>query len=107
MTELVPLKKFHWLADKLQHASEGIPGRASLFSPLQSAMAGNPKCIQIDKFMKTALTDWCTIIHFLKYNTTYVCQLVAGIPDIICLSANGNNIVSSKIQHNLKKESSS
>ena len=79
----LPLKKFQRLAGKLQHASMGIPGGAGLFSPLQSAMTGDPKYIKIDKYMKTALTDWRTIIQYLKNNPTSVRQLVADFPHII------------------------
>ena len=79
----IPLKKFQRLAGKLQHASMGIPGGEGLFSPLQKAMAGDPKYVKIDKYMKIALLDWRTIIHFLKNNPTSVKQLVADIPGIV------------------------
>jgi hypothetical protein len=79
----ISLKKFQRIAGKLQHASMGIPGGSGLFSPLQQAMAGDPKYIKIDKYIKTALQDWRTIIHYLKHNPTSVKQLVADIPDIV------------------------
>jgi hypothetical protein len=79
----VPLKKFQSIAGKLQHASLGVPGGAGLFSPLQVAMAGDPKVITITKYLKSALEDWRTIIHMLKNTPTSVRQLVADIPAII------------------------
>ena len=80
----LPLKKFQKIAGKLQHASMGIPGGAGLFSPLQVAMAGDPKYITIDPYLKVALEDWRTIIHFLKIHPISVKQLVANIPNIVC-----------------------
>jgi hypothetical protein len=80
---VLPLKKFQKIAGKLQHASLGVPGGSGLFSPLQAAMVGNPKYINVDKYLKVALEDWRTIIHFQKTHPISVKQLVANIPNII------------------------
>ena len=78
----VPLKRFLELAGKLQNASIGMPGGARFFSPLQiAAMKGNPTFVIIDEYMKSALRDWRSIIHYMKKNPTAIQQLASGFPD--------------------------
>ena len=76
----VSLNKFQKLAGKLQHASFGIPGGKSLFSPIQRAMARNPDFINITKELITILEDWRYIIQYMIKNPTSVLQLINEYP---------------------------
>ena len=78
-----PLKRFQELTGKLNHASMIIPGGAGLFSPLQMAMQGSPQLIIVDRFLRTALEDWRTIIQRLARVPTPVHQLVPDYPNYI------------------------
>ena len=74
------LQKFQEIAGKLQHASYGIPGGASLFTPIQMAMAKDPPFINITPELKTIFKDWKYMIKFLQKHPTHVCQLVPDYP---------------------------
>jgi hypothetical protein len=76
----VSLNKFQKLAGKLQHASFGIPGGTSLFSPIQKSMANNPDFINISTELITILEDWRYIIQHLIKTPTSVLQLVTEYP---------------------------
>ena len=43
----VTLNEFQKLAGKLQHASMGIPGGRILFTPINTAISGNPDIISV------------------------------------------------------------
>ena len=77
------LKKYQKLAGKLQHASFGIPGGASLFSPIQVAMRGDPPVITLSPTLKQILADWRYIIHFMMKNPTSVLQLLSEYPNYV------------------------
>ena len=77
------LNEFQKLAGKLQHASFGIPGGSSLFSPIQTAMAGNPAFIHMTDELKQILADWRYIIHYMCKNPTSVLQLIMEYPDFV------------------------
>ena len=79
----VTLNAFQKVAGKLQHASFGIPGGAGLFSPIQTAMTGDPSHIEITDEMKQILSDWRYIIHYMSKNPTSVLQLVVEYPDFV------------------------
>lgn len=77
------LNKFQKMAGKLQHASFGLPGGTSLFSPIQRAMAGDPDFINITPDIKQVLQDWRYIIQIMMKQPTSVLQLVVNYPDYI------------------------
>jgi hypothetical protein len=77
------LNKFQRLSGKLQHASFGIPGGVSLFTPIQMAMAGNPPFIIITDSLKSILSDWRYIIHYMEKHPTSVHQLVRDYPNFV------------------------
>ena len=79
----VSLNTYQKLAGKLQHASFGIPGGPSLFSPIQRAMLRDPEFINLSNDLTHALVDWRYIIKFLKKHPTSVRQLVQDYPNFI------------------------
>jgi hypothetical protein len=79
----ISLNKFQKLTGKLQHASFGIPGGTSLFSPLQRAMASNPDFVNITNELIIILTDWRYMIQFLHKHPTSVLQLTVELPNYI------------------------
>ena len=79
----VSLQKFQKLAGKLQHASFGLPNGRCLFSPLQTAMLGDPSFITLVPYLRHALMDWLYIIGYMKKNPTSVLLLVTANPSFI------------------------
>ena len=77
------LNKYQKLAGKLQHASLGIPCGKALFSPIQMAMAGDPKFVPLTDELKQTLLDWKCIIQHMKQHPSSVLQLVCNYPDYI------------------------
>ena len=74
------LKKFQQLAGKLQHASIGLPSGRCLFSPIQTALLGDPLFINITSYLRQALIDWKYIIMYMSKNPTSVRLLISGYP---------------------------
>ena len=75
-----PLNTFQKIAGRLQHASFGIPGGRSLFSPIQAVMANNPEFIPLTETLKQTLRDWSYMIGYLKQHPTSVLQLIVDSP---------------------------
>jgi len=78
-----PLQKFQELAEKLQHASFGIPGGKGLFSPIHAAMRTTTKTVTLTPLIKTTLQDWRTLVNHLGKNPTPVQLLVSNHPNYI------------------------
>ena len=79
----IPLKLMQEVAGKLQHASFAMPGGWGLFSPIQVALQGSPKFVNMTEELSECLADWRTIVKHLTKNPTHVLQLVDGYPDFI------------------------
>lgn len=74
------LNKFQSVAGKLQHASFGTPGGASLFTPVQREMLNDPEYIPMSKELKQILRDWSYMIKCLRKKPTHVAQLLPDYP---------------------------
>jgi len=73
-----PLQRYQKLAGRLQHASFGIPGGKSLFTPIDMAMKGNPESIPLTPLLHQTLQDWRTMVRHLASHPTSVLQLVSA-----------------------------
>ena len=50
------------IAVNIQYASFGIPGGQGIFRSIQQAMAVIPPLIILKPYIKTFLSDWCSIV---------------------------------------------
>ena len=79
-TPKVPIKLFHKLAGKLQHAFLALLSGISLFAPLDMAMKDIPKWLRIDKSLQQSLIDWRFLVQCLARNSTHLFQLTTKPP---------------------------
>ena len=79
----VQLNAFQKLAGKLQHASFGLPSGKSLFTPIDMALAGDPKYIVITPVLRQCLQDWRFFVKTMTAEPTSVLQLVVNAPTYI------------------------
>ena len=77
------LQSFQRLAGKLQHASFGIPGGKSLFTPIDMAMKGDPAVITITPDLRQCIEDWSFLIKTAHQSPISVKQLVVKPPHYI------------------------
>ena len=93
--EHITLQKFQQITGKLQHASLGIPGRKSLFTLFDVAMAGDPKVVNLNPTVKQALEGWRYLIQCLNKHPTLAFQLQVQIHWILrCVQiGNGRGVV--------------
>ena len=76
----IPKKVLESLAGKLQHASFALPGGASLFLPIQQALATTSNWIQVTALLSDTFKDWGAIIKHMQTMPTCVLQLVTNLP---------------------------
>ena len=76
----VMLNEFQKFAGKLQHASMGIPGGRSLFTPIDMAISGKPSFISIKLTLRQCLEDWRFLIQCMAKTPPSVLQLIIAAP---------------------------
>ena len=74
----VPLKQFQELAGKLQHASFAMPGGWGLFSPVQAAMQGSPKIVDITPELVGRMPAGLENHHLASDSTSDPCTTAGG-----------------------------
>ena len=79
----VSVQKFQQLTGKLQHASLGIPGGKSLFTPLDMALQTASEVVQITPLLKQTLADWRVMVQYMAKHPTSIFQLVQQPPSYI------------------------
>ena len=79
----VATKKFQQLTGKLQHASLGIPGGKSLFTPFDMALKVATDVVVITPILKQTMADWRVFIQYLSSHPTSVFQLIQQPPAFI------------------------
>ena len=77
------IRKFQSIAGKLQHASLGIPGGGSLFTPFDMALNKATNIIVLTPVLKQALVDWRVFVQYLSRHPTSIFQLVQQPPAVI------------------------
>ena len=79
----VTLNEFQKLSGKLQHASMGIQGGRSLFTPIDMTISGKPYFISITSTLRQCLEEWWCLIQCMPKTPTSVPQLVVSAPTYI------------------------
>ena len=78
----VPLKVLQALVGKFRHASIILPAAKGFFTPINTALRGNPKIIGLGRSseVRAALEDLITLLRILSSRATHVDELVATLP---------------------------
>ena len=78
----VQLKSMQALVGKLRHALVILPAAKGFFTPINTALQGNPKVIGLGKSseVRAALQDLITLLRLLSARATHVDELVADMP---------------------------
>ena len=79
----VSIRKFQQLVGKLQHASFGIPGGRSLFTPFDMAMHTTMDYVEVNPVLRSALQDWRYLVHAVAQKPTSIFQLISRPPAYI------------------------
>ena len=79
----IPLRKFQQLGGKLQHASFGIPGGRSLFTPIDMAIKKGDEYVQLTPWLIQTLVDWRFLVLAVAKRPTSIFQLVSRPPHYI------------------------
>ena len=83
----VMLDKLQKLTGKLKHASMGILGGWSLFTPIDMYTSGNPDFTLITPTLRQCHEDWRCLIECMSKTPTSVLQLVVAAPTYISYTA--------------------
>ncbi len=77
----VQLKSMQALVGKLKHALVILPAAKGFFTPINTALQGNPKVIGLEKSseVRAALQDLITLLCLLSAHATHVDELVADM----------------------------
>ncbi len=78
----VPFKSLQMMIGKFRHASVILPAAKGFFIPLNRAMKGNPKLIDLGASSKVqaALEDLISLMRMLSAHRTHINELVADMP---------------------------
>ena len=79
----ISIKKFQQLTGKLQHASFGMPGGKSLFTPLDMALQQATDIVTITPLLKQTLADWRVLVQYMAMHPTSIFLLVTQPPALI------------------------
>ena len=79
----VHIRKFQSITGKLQHASFGIPGGKSLFTPFDMALNAATEMVVLTPVLKQALADWRVFVQYLARHPTSIFQLIQQPPALI------------------------
>ena len=79
----VTKQKFQQIVGKLQHASFGIPGGKSLFTPLDMALQRTSEFVVMTPLLQQTLADWRVMVQYLSKYPTSIFQLIPKPPAFI------------------------
>ena len=81
----VPLKTLQTLVGQLRHASVILPAARGFFTPINTAMKGNPPVIGLGKSseVRAALADIVSVLQLLSTRPTHVRELVIRMPHYV------------------------
>jgi hypothetical protein len=78
----IPLKSLQAIVGRLHHASVILPAAKGFFTPINTALQGNPKIVGLGatSALCTALEDLISLLHLLNSRPTHVFELVLDMP---------------------------
>jgi hypothetical protein len=81
----IPLKSLHAIVGRLHHASVILPAAKGFFTPINTALQGNPKIVGLGASLelRAALEDLISLLCLLSSCLTHVFELVLDMPHYV------------------------